>query len=782
MNKSIYPIVLFGVISVALFAPFLFGSVIFADGDAVTYTYPYAFLYSKLTSQWNSYVSGGMPVISTFHFGYFSPVYMLFFGTLDFLNAYHLILLINLFLSFLLTYLFALNLKFNKAESILVAITYALNSHNLSLISAINISHVSWILPALFLSIDKVISGGNRYSILIAISIGYGFLGSHYQFLILSVLFSIVYFCFRCYEEIKDGKTKKDLLSPLLYLFIGFLISVLIGFPQLINTYEFTKLSIRSDGTGFLNTTATGITPIDLFAYIFPAFGLPLGLANGFLSYIGILGLILLIIGIKNLKFADKQRLFFVATFVFLLLSAFKYSPLYLLIYYIPPMMFFRISSRVIFVANFLASIIVGYGARDLLFNFEQNKKIFYRLLISISVFLIFVSIFATIVLYFKQPLVSYISNYFDANLYQHTTKQPLGYYHSLIEKMYDTLFSSLNFSNPMILITLFLCISVYFIFRKELVKKEQWISVFIIGSLMNLMPTFYFLNNFTDRKLIDENPKSAQIIREVEKTSNDYRVTSFLFPYVGYTKITALSPKDIVDQYEFVKEGMVPNLNIFYDVNILNGYEPMVMAKKDRLFKEIFIDEKKIPVEQKLKFIQDKIPLLSMLNVKFLIMPFPLSDQGLSLVSEYKSTKYNLPVYIYENKKFIPKIYIAKNPKCFTDENDLFDSMLKRTDSTVEDAYILYDSCEYFNNNNKDSKVDKFVIEAGENVSNVTTKSDSSIWLIFSESGLPGWKITIDGVNSKVYNANYLFQAVNVPPGDHTVRFIYENGPTLLN
>jgi hypothetical protein len=782
MRRNLYPLILFGIISVALFSPFLFGSTIFSGGDSVTQFYPYAFLYDHSDSQWNPYIYAGMSVASTFQFAYFDPIYKLFFQLPRFLDGFHLILLVNLFLSLAFTYFFAVNLKFNKAEATLIAVIYALNAHNLSSISAITFTNVVWILPALFLSVDKIISGRNGYSPLIAFAVGFGFLSSHYQFLAMSILSAMIYFCFKSYLKIKNGEEKRALLIPLVSLVAGLATALLIGLPQLLNIYEFTKLSTRSGGYGFINATATGMTPIDLFGYVFPALSLPQGLANGFLNYIGIIGIILAIIGIKNIWSGDALRKFFVGGFVFLLLASFKYSPLYLLIYFMPPMMFFQGSSRVIFIAGFFVAIIAGYGARDIIYNFEKNKKLFFWLLISGGLLVAVAAFIANLGVHFKQPIANYINHYFDIALYQHTTKQPLEYYHDLIGKMYDSMLYTFNFNNPMTLITIVLCFTLYFIVKKELVKKERLAGVFLIGSLINLLPLFYTLNTFTDRKLIDQEPRSAKIIKAMTSTGDNYRAISFLFPYAGYTKITALHPNDLIDQYEFFKEGMVPNLNIFYGINILNGYEPMKIAKREKLFKEIFIDEEKISVDQKLQAIEQRVPLLSLLNVKFLVMPFPLIDKNLNLISEYKVTKYDLSVYIYENKQFIPKIYVAKKPVCFTDENKLFAGIINRTDNDAEDAYVLQDDCKIFNQNLEPATIDKFLVERSDGIARIEVRSDHSFWLIFSESNLPGWRVTIDTRSAKVYNANYLFQAVDVPAGDHVVEFNYKGAVNFFN
>ena len=57
-----------------------------------------------------------------------------------------------------------------------------------------------------------------------------------------------------------------------------------------------------------------------------------------------------------------------------------------------------------------------------------------------------------------------------------------------------------------------------------------------------------------------------------------------------------------------------------------------------------------------------------------------------------------------------------------------------------------------------------------------VDIKAEDDTWLIVSESTFPGWKATINGVETPIYTANYLFQAIRVPKGEHRVTFTYED------
>ncbi|MBI2941282.1 MAG: YfhO family protein [Chloroflexi bacterium] len=47
--------------------------------------------------------------------------------------------------------------------------------------------------------------------------------------------------------------------------------------------------------------------------------------------------------------------------------------------------------------------------------------------------------------------------------------------------------------------------------------------------------------------------------------------------------------------------------------------------------------------------------------------------------------------------------------------------------------------------------------------------------FLFLADTYYPGWRAFVDGEERPVYRANYLFRAVPVPPGEHTVEFIFD-------
>ena len=56
-----------------------------------------------------------------------------------------------------------------------------------------------------------------------------------------------------------------------------------------------------------------------------------------------------------------------------------------------------------------------------------------------------------------------------------------------------------------------------------------------------------------------------------------------------------------------------------------------------------------------------------------------------------------------------------------------------------------------------------------------IQTESDQGSWLLLSDAAYPGWKAFIDGQESTIFEADYLFRGVYLPAGDHLVEFRYQ-------
>ena len=138
------------------------------------------------------------------------------------------------------------------------------------------------------------------------------------------------------------------------------------------------------------------------------------------------------------------------------------------------------------------------------------------------------------------------------------------------------------------------------------------------------------------------------------------------------------------------------------------------------------------------------------------------------------------MPVYIYENPDVLPRIYFADKPM-YTfeqDEKKIFEELLK-IDNFKEKTLIECSEpiclADYQIGSQSSVASSQIIVEEIKNgYLKLKTKTDKPRWLVYSESNLPTWESHIDGQLTKIYTANYIYQAVFVPEGEHEIEFKY--------
>ena len=56
-----------------------------------------------------------------------------------------------------------------------------------------------------------------------------------------------------------------------------------------------------------------------------------------------------------------------------------------------------------------------------------------------------------------------------------------------------------------------------------------------------------------------------------------------------------------------------------------------------------------------------------------------------------------------------------------------------------------------------------------------LTARGDGNAILVLADTYYPGWRAFLDGAPTKLYRANYVVRAIELPPGEHRVEFIFD-------
>ncbi len=140
-------------------------------------------------------------------------------------------------------------------------------------------------------------------------------------------------------------------------------------------------------------------------------------------------------------------------------------------------------------------------------------------------------------------------------------------------------------------------------------------------------------------------------------------------------------------------------------------------------------------PVEDNKNYLPD-LDLLGKMNVKYVVSSFPIQLVGLTQISSKEGLR------LYENLQYRPRAWLTDNQG-------------------------KYDSRKVWNLNINPNQITLTCLGPGT--------------LVLSEIYYPGWKVWVDGVQGKVELFEHILRAVNIPPGQHQVKFIFTPGLVIF-
>ena len=109
------------------------------------------------------------------------------------------------------------------------------------------------------------------------------------------------------------------------------------------------------------------------------------------------------------------------------------------------------------------------------------------------------------------------------------------------------------------------------------------------------------------------------------------------------------------------------PNLNFLADMPSIEGYDPFIprdlltvlgiMGSTDSAENETDA----LSQEEKTNRLLKNLDVLSMMSGKYIISGVKLISPELRFLGEQAVSRFNIPIYVYENSKVLPRFYFAK-------------------------------------------------------------------------------------------------------------------------
>lgn len=692
--------------------------------DVLRQLYPWkTFVLNQVAAQqfplWNPYNFSGSPLFANIQSAVLYPLNIFYFF-LPQPFAWTLLVMLQVFLSGIFSYLFIRSLRVSKISSLLSSTAFACSLYTTVFLEYNSVVQTLLWMPLALYGVQKINEAGHtRYYLLLTLAITLLFFAGHLQVAVASLLFII---CFVVFSVRSFSQPKRQRVL-LLYALFG-LIALGIAAVQLIPSLELILNSARVPQEYPFLIEKLLIQPSQLLLFVAPdLFGNP-ATRNYLLSetyptkavYIGFLPFVFFIFSLVLWKTNNYVKFFGGAILVLLLLLV--RTPLSELFYRVP-IPFFSTSSpsNTIFLLSFCISVLAGFGLDVFL---QKNKK--YFLYISIIVF----SIIGCSLLIFKITQTPFL--------------------------MSNALFS---LGLAAIGVGLFFLGSVFS-------SKKQIIALFFL--LITIADLFYFFQKF--------NPFVPQAFM-YPKTP----VTSWLTQNAGIQRVWGYGAAALEANTETHMHIFSPN---GYDPIYPKRYGAFIQSSKEGKIATTFTNQTRSDAviapgygERDLILNEYRLRVLDMVGVTYILDKPQVKDNTFPK-ERFKQVYTNNGWHIFQNLNAVPRVFLAEKYEVFSTDRQ-FEQLFFAKNFNPAKVILLEEKPAGVKNTVNDSSGSATISLYSPNKVVIKTKTKTNQLLFLSDTYFPGWKALVDNKETKIYRANYTFRAVVAPKGEHMLTFVYE-------
>ncbi len=254
------------------------------------------------------------------------------------------------------------------------------------------------------------------------------------------------------------------------------------------------------------------------------------------------------------------------------------------------------------------------------------------------------------------------------------------------------------------------------------------------------------------------------------------WKFTPFVSRHIVYPETPIIEfLKNQKQPFRFDGANVVPaNLFIPYKIESISGYDAVYPFEMAKFIGVINSNDAGAKPQDRYGIITNReSPLI---NTKYVLVKG--GSLGVVDIEKYKEVFRDKSVVVLENKDALPRAFMVFDWETEGDSDKILQKML---DSEFEAGKKIFLSelvlakQSTLTNLTKGiaSEVKYLSYKEQENILNVSTPVYG--FLFVDETWYPGWKAFVDGIETKIYKANYTFRAINVPAGEHEIRFVYE-------
>ncbi len=758
-RRDLGPLVALFVLPFLCFADAIFGNKTFYAWDLSLTHYPQRVFAAQMLRQgqlafWNPYVLCGFPLLAEGQIGVLYPLNGLFALPIPSHLAFTCFIVVHYSLAGIFTYLLVRSLAVSRSGAFVAALAFALSGYLMAQLINLNIMTGSVWLPLILCCFLRAVRlRSHAWAALTGVALALQILTAQPQVVFYSLLTLGIYCCF-----VAGARHFQSAAHLLTILLVALAVGGGLAAPQLLPTWELKRLSLRAEGLDYETMTSFSLPLYRLIAFLFPNF-----LGNPVTGYIGLpffeehhayIGLWpLLAAGLAWRRRKEEHVIFFlILAAVSLLLALGNQTPLYLLLRYVPGFNLFRIPARWLLVVTLSLAVLSGYGL-DVLLEDEGRLAPFFKKLILVGLILAPCS---AALFFFEKALLRGI-NYILAEVYDGMSVHVLK---ALVKGL--TAFPQVTWSSK-VPGTLWLLRAFPSLLNPLLFFWLLWIGggVLVYLYLRGKIPRPGFRGAVLALVVFDLFLTGGTTINAVEDPSywQARDSTLFLKENLGLHRIYPL------------ENGRHPPLTLGHNFPTLYGIQSVGGSSSLNLQRH---DDFMTALRE-----TATLRLLNLAGVKYILTEGREPEQW---EGNLRLAYGDEALHIYENLEVWPRAFVVYQAEV-TDADQALNRLMSAdfdplTTIILEDrealAALEEEGAWHFGSARHLVSDSVRIIEYDPHRVVVEAELEGAGFLFLSDTFYPGWRARVDSEERRIYRANYLFRAVPLPAGRHTVEFIF--------
>ncbi len=616
------------------------------------------------------------------------------------------------------------------------------------------------------------------YGIAAALVIGFHFLSGNIQMSVYVFLLLLGFALYWSWDQNRQAKTRSGRLRPLITLILVYLGGVLVGSVQIWTTYELLGLSIRGAAQTYQNKGILPYTEISFlnpWIYFWRNFEFPdikdqYWLNDRWNPYIGIVPLFAMLLAVRFVRDRMARAVMGMTFGLLLVLHLLYFRPIFNAVSGLPGYNLLD-QVRFLIVIPFPLVILAAYGMDWLLEEGPRNfgKLRSYLWLASLLLPLMLVGMLG-LMLFFdgevEQTRDLPIAVCTNAPEQENCSDSTTAFQNQLVQVGTKVIADYYSLENPLFILT-FIYVGAGLVLigmtGAGRLPRQAAGSGFILLTLVDVVIFAHINIAAADKKFVYPTTPAIEFLQKQEgifrisARNNTLREGRPAGDYATYRD-------DHAWYLSSTLEPLLPNTAGLFGLQDVRGYESVYA----RVYSEYLaaIDGRD-QIFGAGAWLTNTVthPMLDMLNVRYILSIEPLEEPTLSEV-------YRGEIYIYENLNALPRVMLYGSYTILDSQQ----AVLAAMNAPDFDPRTQLYTTEALNFSPAAVSGEAFITRYDPNHVTIEVSTAQAAILVLGDMDYPGWKAYIDGKETEITRANYLFRAVVVDAGEHRVEFRYQS------